>query len=112
LILHDWTHQLYFSLHVNYQSHDYTWPIAEGIRRASAGGMQSTPTSQTLCQQITMAIMQLCQCLSFSMYTSCNRMHFIWLWTHLLYTFAQLISYVQMLLWCCFPVQYPSVVRE
>ena len=29
-------------------------------------------------------------------------------WTHLLYTSAQLISYVQMLLWCCFPVQYLS----
>jgi len=35
LILNDWTHQLYFSLHVNYQSHDYSRQIAEDIRGAS-----------------------------------------------------------------------------
>ena len=43
---------------------------------------------------------------SFSMYTPCNRMNFIWCWTHLSYTYVQIISYVQMLLWCCFAVQY------
>ena len=32
LFLHDWTHQLYFSLHVKYQSYGYTWPIAEDIK--------------------------------------------------------------------------------
>jgi len=52
LILHDWTHQLYFSLHVKYQAYGYTRPITEDIRRASPGGMRSTPTSQTLRQQI------------------------------------------------------------
>jgi len=57
LILHDWTHQLYFSLHVNHQSYDYTRPIIEGIQRASPGGMGSTTTLQTLCQQVTMALM-------------------------------------------------------
>ena len=31
MILHDWRHQFYFSLHVNYQSYGYTRPIAESI---------------------------------------------------------------------------------
>ena len=56
MILHDWRHQLYFSLHVKYQSYSYTRLIAEGIR-ASLGGIRSTPTSQTLHQQVTMALM-------------------------------------------------------
>ena len=94
LILHDWRQLLYFSLHVKYQSYGYTRPIAEGIRRASPGGMRSTPTSQTLRQQITMALMRLCQTHSISIYTPFNRMHFIWRWTHILYTYVQLISYV------------------
>jgi len=62
--------QLYFSLHVNYQSYSCPRLIAESIRRASPGGMQSTPTSQTLCQQVTMALMRLWLRHS-SMYTSC-----------------------------------------
>ena len=56
LILHDWTHQLYFSLHVNYHWYSYTRPIAESIRRASLGGMRSTLASQTLRQQTTMSL--------------------------------------------------------
>ena len=108
VILHEWTHELYFSLPVNYQSHDYTRLIAESIRRASLGGMRSTPTSQTLHQQVAMTLMRLWQRHSFSMFTSFNRMHFIWSWTHLSNTYVQLIAYVQMLLWCSFTVQYPS----
>jgi len=46
------TSTLFLSI-CKYQSYDYTWPIAEDIRRASAGGMRSTPTSQTLRQQLT-----------------------------------------------------------
>ena len=53
LILDDWTQQLYFSLHVKYQSYGYTWLIAEGVQRASPGGILSTLTSQTLHQQLT-----------------------------------------------------------
>jgi len=49
----------YFSLHVKFQSYGYTRPIAESIKRASPGGMWSTPTSQTLRQQVTMALMRL-----------------------------------------------------
>jgi len=45
LILHDWTQQLYFSLHVKYQSYGYTRLIAERIRSASPGGMRNTRTS-------------------------------------------------------------------
>ena len=111
-LLHDWTQQLYFSLHVKYQSHGYTWPIAESIRRASPGGMRSTRTSQTLRQQIKMALLWLWQRQSFSMYTPCNQMHFIWRWTHFSYTYVQLISEVQMLLRCCLAVQYPSQFGE
>ena len=87
-----WTHQLYFSLHVNDQSYGCTRPIAESIRRASPGGMRSTPTSQTLRQQVTMALMRLWPRQSFSMYTPFNRLHFIWRWTHLSYTYVQIIS--------------------
>ena len=107
-LLHDWTQQL----HVKYQSHGYTWPIAESIRRASPGGMRSTRTSQTLRQQIKMALLWLWQRQSFSMYTPCNQMHFIWRWTHFSYTYVQLISEVQMLLRCCLAVQYPSQFGE
>ena len=57
LIFHDWTHQLYFSLYVNDQSYSYTQLIAEDIRIASPEGMRSTTTSQTLREQITMALM-------------------------------------------------------
>ena len=89
----------FISLYVNYQSYSYTRSIAESIKRASPGCMRSTPSSQRLHQQVTMALMQLCQRHS-SMYTSCNRMYFICLWTQL--------SYVKLLLWCCFAVQYPS----
>jgi len=46
------TSTLFLSI-CKYQSYDYTWPIAEDIPRASAGGMRSTPTSQTLRQQLT-----------------------------------------------------------
>ena len=53
LILDDWTQQLYFSLYVKYQTYGYTRPIAESVRRASPGGIRSTPTSQTLPQQLT-----------------------------------------------------------
>jgi len=35
LILHDWTHQLYFSLHVTYQAYGYIQLIAEPIRSTS-----------------------------------------------------------------------------
>jgi len=59
LILGDWTQQLYFSLHVNYQSYGYTRLIAEGIQRTSPGSMQSTPSLQTLHQQFTMGLMRL-----------------------------------------------------
>ena len=38
--------------------------------------------------------------------------HFIWCWTHLSYTYVQLISEVQMLLQGCFKVQYPSQSGE
>jgi len=65
LILDDWT-QLYFSLHV-FQSYGYTRLITESIQRASPGSMQSTPTSQTLRQQVKMALMRLWQRLPFSM---------------------------------------------
>ena len=34
-------HQLNFSLYVKYQMYGFTWSIAEGIRRASPGGMNS-----------------------------------------------------------------------
>ena len=98
----------YFSLHVKYQSYGYTRRIAEGIRRASCVCIRSTPTSQTLHQQVTMTLMRLWHRHSFSMYTPCNRMHFLWRWTHLSNTNVQLIAYVQMLLWCSFTVQYPS----
>ena len=54
MILHDWTHQPYFSLHINYQSYSYTRLIAEGIRRASLGGLWSTLRSQTLRQETIM----------------------------------------------------------
>ena len=93
----------FISLYVNYQSYSYTRSIAESIKRASPGCMRSTPSSQRLHQQVTMALMQLCQRHS-SMYTSCNRMYFICLWTQL--------SYVKLLLWCCFAVQYPSQSGE
>ena len=53
MILHDWTHQLYFSLYVKYQSYSYTRLISESIRRASPGGIWSSPKSQTLRQQLT-----------------------------------------------------------
>jgi len=53
------THQLDFFLHVKYQPYGYTRLIAEGIRRASPGGMCNTQTSQTLHQQVTMALMRL-----------------------------------------------------
>ena len=70
--------------------------------------MRSTPTLQTLHQQVTMALMWLWQHHFFPIYTAFNQMHFIWHWTHLSYTYVQLISEVQMLLQCCFAVQYPS----
>ena len=35
-------------------------------------------------------------------------MNFIWCWTHLSYTYVQILSYVQMLLWCCFAAPNPS----
>ena len=69
LNLHDWTYQLYFSLHVKFQSYSYTRLIAESIRRTSPGGVWSTPPSQTLRQQVTMTLMQLGQRHSISMYT-------------------------------------------
>jgi len=112
LILHELTHQLYFSLHVQYQSHGYTRLIAGSKRRASPGGMRSTPTLQTLHQQVTMALLWLWQCHSFSMYTPFNWMYFILSWIHLSTTFPQLISYVQMLLRCCLAGQYPSKSGE
>ena len=86
--------------------------IAESIRRASLGGMRSTLTSQTLRQQVTMALMRFWKRHSFSMYTPCNQIYFIWCWTHFSYTNVQLISEVQMLLQCCFAVQYPSQSGE
>jgi len=70
LILNDWTLQLYFSLHVNYQWYSYTQPIAEVIRKASPGGMWSTPTSQMMHQQVTVTLMWLSK-RHFSMYTPC-----------------------------------------
>ena len=97
LILHDWTHQLYFSLHVKYQYYSYTRLFAEGIRRASPR-----------CMQVTMALMRLWQPHFFPIYTPFNKMHFIWRWAHLSYTYVPLISEVPMLLWCCFAVQYHS----
>ena len=112
LILYDWTKQLYFSLHIKYQSYSYTQSITDDTRRASPGGMCSTPTSQTLRQQVTMALMRFWKRHSFFMYTPCNQIHFIWSWTHLSYTYVQLIYYVQMLLRCCFAVQYPSQSNE
>jgi len=48
-------HINFSSLYVNYQSYSYTPMSAESIRRASPGCMWSTPTSQTLRQQVTMA---------------------------------------------------------
>ena len=108
LILYDWAKQLYFSLHIKYQSYSYTQSITDDIRRASHRGMRSTPTSQTLHQQVTMALMRLWQPQSFSIYTSCNQMHFIRHGTHLSHTYVQLISYKNMLLRCYFAVQYPS----
>jgi len=83
---------LFYFLHVNDQSYGYTRPIAESIKRASPGGMGSTSTSQTLRQQVTMALMRLWPRQSFSMYTPFNRLHFIWHWTHLSYTYVQIIS--------------------
>ena len=111
MILHDWTHQPYFSLHVNYQSYGYTRLIADSIlRRASPGDMRScvTPTSKMLRHQVTMALMWFWKRHSFSIFKSCKQMPFIWCWTHLSYTYVQFISEVLMLLWCCFTVQYPS----
>ena len=85
LILHDWTHQPYFSLHVKYQSYGYTRLIAENIRRASPGGMRSTLTWKTLRQQITMVLMRLWQPHFFPIYTPLNRLHFIFLNPLILY---------------------------
>ena len=87
------TGQLYFSLRVKYQPYGYTRLIADGIRRAPPGCIQSPLTSQRLCQQATMALTQLWHCHSISMFTPCKRLHFMWRWTHLSYTFVQLISY-------------------
>ena len=86
LILHDWTRQPYLCLYVKYQFYSYTRLITESIRRA--GGMRSTLTSQTLHQQTTMALMRLWKRQSFSLYTSCNRIHFIYMWTYLLYAYV------------------------
>ena len=101
----------YMTGHINfiikYQSYGCTWPIAESIRRASAGGMRSTPTSQTLRQQVTMALMRLWPRQSFPMYTPFNRLHFIWRWTHLSYTYVQIISdATAMLFRSAIPSQY------
>ena len=95
MILHDWTHQLY--LFLKYQSYGYTQLFAEGIRKASPR-----------CMQVTMELMRLWQPHFFPMYTPFNPMRLIWRWIHLSYTYVQLISEVQMLLQCCFGVQYPS----
>ena len=62
--------------------------------------------AQTLSQQVTVALIRLRPPQFFPIYTSSNWMHFIWCWTHLSYTYVQLISEVQMLLWCSLPVQY------
>jgi len=56
----------YMTGHINFISHyrklyGYTRPIAESVRRASLGGMLSTPTWKTLRQQVTMALMRLWQ---------------------------------------------------
>ena len=69
--------------------------------------MRSSLMSQTLRQQVTMALMRFWKRHS-SMYTQCNQIPFIWRWTHVSYTYVQLISEVQMLLQCCFAVQNPS----
>jgi len=71
LISNDWTHQPFSSLNVNYQSYSYTRLILGTIRRATPGGMRSTPLSQTLHQQVTMALMWFWKHHS-SMYTPCN----------------------------------------
>ena len=78
-----------------YQAYSYTRLIAESLRRTSPGGMRSTPTWKTLRQKVTMSLMRFWKRHSFSMYTSCNQIHFMWHWTHLSYTYVQLISYVQ-----------------
>ena len=94
LILHDWTHRPYFYFYVKYQWYSYTWLIAENIRRGSPGGLQSTLTLEMLRQQITMALMRLWKRQSFSMYTPCNRIHFIYMWTHSSYTYVNILCVV------------------
>ena len=54
--------------------------------------MRSTPTLLTLRQQITMALMRLLKRQTFSMYTPCNRIHFVYMWTHLSYTYVNMCS--------------------
>jgi len=98
------TGHLYFSLHVKYQAYGYTRLIAESIHRASPEIIRSSKRYVSSFNVVTMSLMRLWHRHSYSMYTPCNHIHFIWSWTHLSHTYVQLISYVQMQLQCCFAV--------
>ena len=104
LILHDWRHQLLFLFTCEIS---IIW-IHSADRREHKKSITWMYAEHSDVENVTPADYNGVNAIPSQIYTPFNRMHFIWHWTHLSYTYVQLISEVHMLLQCCFAVQYPS----